>query len=33
MWLVLLPANSMNEGSNLGRDEFEVLSQSASTSY
>ncbi|GBN40284.1 hypothetical protein AVEN_79222-1 [Araneus ventricosus] len=33
MWLVFLPANSMNVDSSPGQDEFEVLSQSESTSY
>ncbi|GBL80256.1 hypothetical protein AVEN_92192-1 [Araneus ventricosus] len=33
MWLVLLSANSTNAGSKTGQDEFQVLSQSALTSY
>ncbi|GBO30826.1 hypothetical protein AVEN_210766-1 [Araneus ventricosus] len=33
MWLVFLPANSMHAGSNPGQDEFEILSQSESTSH
>ncbi|GBM10552.1 hypothetical protein AVEN_80160-1, partial [Araneus ventricosus] len=33
IWLVLLLDNSMYAGSNTGQDEFDVLSQSASTSY
>ncbi|GBN47390.1 hypothetical protein AVEN_7211-1, partial [Araneus ventricosus] len=33
MWLVLLPAYSMNAGSNPDQDAFEVLSQSASALY
>ncbi|GBM67524.1 hypothetical protein AVEN_73662-1 [Araneus ventricosus] len=32
MWLVIFPGSSTNAGSNISQDEFEVMSQSVSTS-